>query len=278
MPIKTYLFNTATNGEQCEGCYECIGKTPFASLIAGLICIIGVGVFCGSLYRALSLIIEGVLNSQFLFNVGWLEVIQVVFIIIAVCMAVLAIILMVFGYLATGATRENLYSGTKCIMGGRVSACFFMVVSYILGMAWIVILSVMVVPIIVYASISQICDMEVYRKTATSFHYCFNLTQFGIYRNESYPAGTAIPGKEALCEHYEVKPMCDKVLEAGPLFSVAYGGAFCIVLGMILFMICLAANYTRIKISKELTQYRDAVEMEELDIHSLTDKKTPISF
>lgn len=40
------------------------------------------------------------------------------------------------------------------------------------------------------------------------------------------------------------------------------------------FLITLAANYTRIKISKELTEYRDAVEMEELELHS-TDKKTP---
>lgn len=36
----------------------------------------------------------------------------------------------------------------------------------------------------------------------------------------------------------------------------------------IIFLICLAANYTRIKISKELTQYRDAVEMEELDVNT----------
>jgi len=33
-------------------------------------------------------------------------------------------------------------------------------------------------------------------------------------------------------------------------------------------MISLAANYTRIRISKELTEYRDAVDMDELDLHS----------
>ena len=37
-------------------------------------------------------------------------------------------------------------------------------------------------------------------------------------------------------------------------------------------MICLAANYTRIKISKELTEYRDAVEMEELELNSIHDR------
>ena len=39
-------------------------------------------------------------------------------------------------------------------------------------------------------------------------------------------------------------------------------------------MICLAANYTRIKISKELTEYRDAVDMEELELNSGTEKSS----
>lgn len=39
-------------------------------------------------------------------------------------------------------------------------------------------------------------------------------------------------------------------------------------------MICLAANYTRIRISKELTDYRDAVDMDELEPNTGTDKTT----
>ena len=37
-------------------------------------------------------------------------------------------------------------------------------------------------------------------------------------------------------------------------------------------MISLAANYTRIKISKELTDYRDAVDLEEVELHSNMEK------
>lgn len=37
-------------------------------------------------------------------------------------------------------------------------------------------------------------------------------------------------------------------------------------------MIALASNYTRIRISKELTDYRDAVDNEELELHSNMDK------
>ena len=34
------------------------------------------------------------------------------------------------------------------------------------------------------------------------------------------------------------------------------------------FLLSQSTNYTRLKISKELTEYRDAVDMEELDINS----------
>ena len=53
-----------------------------------------------------------------------LEIVQIMFVIIGVVMGVFTILLLVFGFLATGATRQNVYSGAKCIMGGRISAAF----------------------------------------------------------------------------------------------------------------------------------------------------------
>lgn len=252
---------------------ERIGNIPFASLIACIVVFVGVGVFCGTLYRALTIILKSVMEELFQFTVSWLEVLQIVFIVIAVVMALFAILLLIFGFLATGATRKNVYSGASCIMGGRISAAFFMIMSYILNLGWVVILSVGVIPIVGYLMLHSICNMEVYSKdAATLSNYCFSLTQFGIYRNQSYGFGFQPPGKEQLCGHTELRRFCDRVEEAGPLFCIAYAGAVLISLGMIHFMICLAANYTRIRISKELTDYRDAVDMEELDLHSNMDK------
>lgn len=51
-----------------------------------------------------------------------------------------------------------------------------------------------------------------------------------------------------------------------PILNRIYEG-FCHILQM-LFMSVLSANYTRINISKELTDYRNAVDMEEIDLHS----------
>lgn len=254
---------------------EKIGNVPFASLIATLVIFSGVGVFCGTLYRALSIILKSVMEDLFQFKVPWLEIIQIVFIVGAVIMALFALLLLVFGFLATGATRKNVYSGAKCIMGGRISAAFFMVISYILNLAWMVIMSITVIPIIFYISIGSICDTDIYSKDATGLdYYCFNLTQFGIYRNNSYAFGIKPPGQERLCGHAELRRFCDRIEEAGPLFCVAYIGAFLICIGMLHFMICLAANYTRIRISKELTEYRDAVDMEEFELNSGVEKSS----
>ncbi|XP_052795997.1 neuronal membrane glycoprotein M6-a-like [Mya arenaria] len=252
---------------------ERLGNCPFASLIASIIVFVGVGLFCGGLYRALTIIIKSVMQELFGFDVSWLEVLQIVFIVIACVMGLFAILLLIFAFLATGATRKNVYSGASCIMGGRISAAFFMFISYLLNLVWLVISAVCVIPIVGYLMVHSICATEVYSKDANSLNgYCFTLTNFGIYRNQSYPLGITPPGREQLCGHTELRRFCDKIEESGPMFCVALVGSVLICLGMLHFMISLAANYTRIRISKELTDYRDAVDMEELELHSAVDK------
>lgn len=247
------------------GFFECIGRTPFGSLLAFIMAIVGAAVFCGTLYRALQLVIEGILIQLFGFHVGWLEIIQVMFIIIGAVMGLYTILLLIFGFLATGATRQNVYSGAKCIMGGRISAGLFIIISYLICMAWLAITCVTLVGVLLYLGVDAICEEEIYSKTAqdlTTSNYCFTLTRFGMYRSSGQD------GTDKLCEHTELRTMCNRVKEAGPLFCVAFGSSIVVLLGMIIFLICLAANYTRIKISKEVTRYRDAVEAEELDVRS----------
>ncbi|KAK0064785.1 proteolipid protein DM beta [Biomphalaria pfeifferi] len=247
--------------------FQCLGRTPFASLLAALMVIIGTCVFCGTSFQALQLIIVGVFNNLFRFNLNWLEVLQVLFVVIGVVMGLFAIILLIFGFLATGSTRNNIYSGPKCIMGGRITAALFMLISYVLTLGWLALMAVGMVSVTVYASVDSICTNEIYGKRAEELvTYCFNLTRFGVYREER--------NSDSVCDYANLRALCNKVTEAGPLFCVAFGATVLVVVGMVHFLITLAANYTRIKISRELTEYRDAVEMEELELHS-TEKKDP---
>ncbi|XP_052676061.1 neuronal membrane glycoprotein M6-a-like [Crassostrea angulata] len=251
------------------GALDKLGNCPFASLMATIIVFVGVGVFCGTLYRALQIIIINVMEGLFQFSVSWLSVVQIVFIVIGVVMALFSIVLLVFGFLATGATRQNVYSGKRCIMGGRVSAGFFMAMSFLLNLVWLVILGVATIPVFLYVMLGSICNTEVYGNNFKTVKYCFKLSHYGIYRNSTYPLlGVAPPGKDELCNPTELRLLCDNFAEAGPLFCTALAGAACIIIGMIFYMTILSSNYTRIKISKELTDYRNAVDMEEIDLHS----------
>jgi hypothetical protein len=50
--------------------------------------------------------------------------IQIIFLIFGIVMGLFAIMLLTFGFLSTGLTRQHVYSGIRCIIGGRVSAIF----------------------------------------------------------------------------------------------------------------------------------------------------------
>ena len=52
-------------------CRDCLGRTPFASVIATILCCVGVGLFCGALFRAIDITVRGVFRDLFSLNVVW---------------------------------------------------------------------------------------------------------------------------------------------------------------------------------------------------------------
>ncbi len=252
--------NLSLHTLRCLGfavCRDCLGRTPFGSLIATFVTLVCVAVFCATLYRALDITLRGIFESLFNFPIPWqvfplwrrqkvahrmklpvaprvwrlcgktlrlkwknlccrLESIQIGFIVIAVVMGLYAIILLVFGFLATGATRQNIYSGAKCIMGGRLSAgfvsshesgqlketiccccekrwagqlsciasvlCFFqfMILTYFLNIIWMCVTSMCAIPIVIYVMLRSICHWEIEDREIWYYeNYCFNLSRFG---------------------------------------------------------------------------------------------------
>jgi len=52
-------------------CEDCLGRTPYASLIATTVMCIGVGLFCGTGFRALDITLNGIFDGLFKFHVSW---------------------------------------------------------------------------------------------------------------------------------------------------------------------------------------------------------------
>uniref|UniRef100_A0A1A9WBP3 Uncharacterized protein n=1 Tax=Glossina brevipalpis TaxID=37001 RepID=A0A1A9WBP3_9MUSC len=91
-------------------CRSCMARIPYATLIATLMCLLGVGIFCGTMYRGASLTVI-MMDQVFHLRLIWIEAVQMIFVIIAAGMAALA----------TGATRYKVYRAWRSRVGGRIS-------------------------------------------------------------------------------------------------------------------------------------------------------------
>ena len=137
---------------------SCIGRCPFASIIATIITVCGTGVFCGCLYRALSITFQMLASSfKIEFEMESVRVAQTLVIVISSVMGSLALILLVVGCLSTGATRTQIFTGFRSRLGGRISTAFFACVVYCLFLLWLSVTVVLVVPIIAYYILMKVC-------------------------------------------------------------------------------------------------------------------------
>lgn len=97
-----------------------MNRIPYATLIATIMCLIGVGIFCLTMYRAASLTII-MIDQVFYLHIGWIEVVKIVFVVVAVSMAALGFMILFVGVLATGSTRNKVYRAWQSRVGGRIS-------------------------------------------------------------------------------------------------------------------------------------------------------------
>lgn len=83
-------------------------------------CLVGVGVFCGTMYRGATLSVL-MLDQVFHLRVAWVEAVQLVFVVIGACMAGLGVVILFIGFLATGATRHQVYRAWGARVSGRIT-------------------------------------------------------------------------------------------------------------------------------------------------------------
>lgn len=238
------------------GCDDCLGRTPYASLIATVTMCLGVGLFCGTGYRAVDLTMNGIFRRLYGVELPWLQNIQVIFLIFGLTMAIFSIILLFFGFLATGVTRENIFSNLKAAVGGRVFAGVLMVTTYIINTIWLAVTFLCAVPIVIYVMIKSVCVNEIEQRDYWFFdNYCLNLTRFGIYHEVR---GYMVNG---LCDEIDLSQFCEYTYDAGPMYCFAYIGSFFIVIGLTIYLVSLSSNYHRIKSSQTLKEYRSYVDL-----------------
>jgi hypothetical protein len=228
------------------------------SLAATIVMCLGVGLFCGTGFRALDILLNVVFNNLFKLDLPWLKNIQIIFLLLGIIMGCFAIILLLFGFLSTGRTREKVCTGTKCVRGGIGIAVLFTIATYIINGAWLAMTAFSAVPIVLFIMLQSICQHEiVHRDYWFLDNYCLNMSRFGIYKNLTIGLHS-----DSLCDEIDLSQFCQSVYDAGPMFCFAFIGSCLIVLGMIIYLMALGSNISRIDSTKSLTDYRRAIEME----------------
>ncbi|CAH8529441.1 unnamed protein product [Heterobilharzia americana] len=107
------------------------------------------------------------------------------------------------------------------------------------------------------------------RYFSPDFNYIFNLTHYGIYI-KPWMYDESLNYREAITSLDEFARFCDEVMIVGPLFACSLGGAVFVLLGLTLFIGSLSAYYTRLKLTKELTDFKQSIALRSPKNHDHT--------
>lgn len=217
-------------------CQDCIGRIPYGSLVSLFLCWLGVGLFCGMMYQAVSISLrqaQDVLDM----DIPFLANIRLAFILVAGVMVFVALLLLILGFLSTGTTRRQVYSGWRSRIGGRISCAIFIIITYLLYICWLLIFSISAILVFVYSGFSSLCPSSFSEKEKQ----CWNFTQIAKMFLKS-PVAKAL----TVCAE-NLQKFCTLTESALPLYIAAYVGGALVLLGLVHYLICLASNYVHIK-------------------------------
>ena len=254
---------------------DCLERTPFGSLIALILITPTLGVWAYTMYIGLPIAVEQIGKDLLSFDVRWLEQVRIGVIVTAVMMFLICLLFTIFGFLATGATRKAVYSQEACVLGGRATAGFLIVVCFCCFIFWLWLLVFHTAPTIGGMMASGFCAQNaLYSEHSRPDCFRFQLINYGIRFNETLlQEQTERYVKTEIVDKFRIDALCQKATQAATYFYVAEGCAFIIVIALLIFLATLVANSNRIGLTREVAEYRDAFEQQEYEMNSMGSRK-----
>lgn len=232
------------------GCAGCLTRTPYATLIALIMCWAGSAVFCGTMYRGVNITLR-LLQDVFHVDRGiqWVEPVQLAFVILGASMAAIGLMILVSSFLATGATRTEVYQSHIGRVAGRVSTAVFIFLIYILLVTWLGVLFCCIIVTIFYSLSWGICSTdEIQWNDGKIDFYPFSFL---------FPEGHQRVNMEVEGER-EIKIFCiDSVQNAELYFVIATTACVLVIMSLVHFLMALSANYAHIRGHDKFTDFVD---------------------
>lgn len=231
-------------------------RVPYATLIATLMCCVGVGVFCGTMYRGTTLTLR-LFEDVFKLHIKWVEPVQLTFMVVGAGMGGLGLMILFVGCLSTGDTRNKVYRTWRGRVGGRISCAIFMGITYLLSLAWLTMFAALIIVTLFYT-------LAWFQCLYIPQNECIDYNQFSFL----FPEGTPEEDKR-VCTG-ERKLFCkDYVNNAEIMFILASVSAFLVILSLIHYLMCLAANYAHIKDQEKFMDLQEIQFLHESEMSTL---------
>ena len=168
-----------------------------------------------------------------------LEPTQLGFVITGAVMGAVSVLILVTSILATGDTRLEVYTTHRGRTGGRVATMFFIILSYVLLLAWLLMLMVTLVVTTLYTLSWGVCtNTEVRAEDGNLDFYILNF----LFPPGSKSVNLLLEGP------LEIDVFCREFVErAEIMFVLATVSSLIVVLSIVHFLMALSANYAHIR-------------------------------
>ncbi|XP_076858080.1 glycoprotein M6Bb isoform X2 [Brachyhypopomus gauderio] len=232
-------------------CIRCLGGVPYASLLATILCFCGVSLFCGCGHVALTGTLT-ILETHFSQNASdhatlthIIQLMQYAIYGIASFFFLYGIILLAEGFYTTSAVKE-LHSEFKTTICGRCISAMFVLLTYILGIAWLGVFGISAVPVFLFYNMWSTCGSMrgPVSDTPTNLHanqsICVDMRQYGLIPWRATPGVACGSTLLDICNTSEF-------YLSYHLYIVACAGAGATVIALLIYMMAATYNYALLK-------------------------------
>ncbi|VDM83021.1 unnamed protein product, partial [Strongylus vulgaris] len=219
---------------------------PYASLIATLLCFIGVILFSIMMTWGFNATVEQTRRSLRIQDWPWLDKVQVFFVVIAVLMSLFALFFLLVGFTATGATREEIYKRDQARFGGRCACATAMAWCVLLLICWLFIISITSVICCSYFIFDDLC----YAMPSFTESDCIDLGVFVPLIRSFSSADLRLCGGDA-------QQFCALSSTARSWYIIGWIGTCLVILGLAFFLAVLSANYAHVGNASRYVELRD---------------------
>jgi hypothetical protein len=271
--LESNAEESQDEGQESKGCFECcikcLGGVPYASLVATILCFIGVALFCGCGHVALTgtfTMLENHFSKEPSDNITLATVIQIFQYIIygiASFFFVYAIVLLAEGFYTTSAIKKELQSDFKTTACGRCITAFFMGLTYILALAFLAILGFTAIPVFLFFNMWTTCAaMKSPTSNLTSTDsVCVDVRQYGVIPWSASPGIACGNTLTDICSTSEF-------YLSYHLYIVAFAGAGATVIALIHYLMILGANWAYLKSAVGTHEYQDIKTKDDQDLEA----------